>query len=498
MRERGSGLLLHVTSLPGAYGIGDFGPEAYRFADFLADTRQRYWQILPLNPTDSCCGNSPYHSISAFAGSTLLISPEGLVKEGLVGAEALEPVPRFSPARVDYPVVAAYKRRIFDRAFEVFRKKGGSRDYAAFCSENAYWLDDYALFVTLHDRFGGRVWGEWPSEIRDRDPAALAEVAETAAESIEREKYLQFLFYRQWSALRRYCAARGISFIGDIPIYVTYHSVDCWTVPEIFNFDGNKRPITVAGVPPDYFSSVGQLWGNPVYRWDVLAERGYDWWMKRIEHNLKLFDAVRIDHFRGFAGYWEVSAGEKTAVRGRWRPGPGAGFFTRLTRQFPHLSLIAEDLGVITPDVEELKEQFGFPGMKVLLFAFGENLPENPYIPHNYLPNCVVYTGTHDNNTAEGWFAGEASPGDRERLSKYIGRTLSAGQAHTELVRLAMMSVAETVIVPVQDLLGLAADARMNTPGISRGNWEWRLAPGSLTGAAAHALRTMTTCYGRA
>jgi 4-alpha-glucanotransferase len=498
MKKRGSGILLHITSLPDSYGIGDFGPEAYRFVDFLAQTKQSYWQILPLNPIDPAFGSSPYHSNSAFGHNTLFISPELMIKKGLLHNSDFEPLPRFLQGRVDYPAVIAYKRKLFDRAFELFQTKKKEEEYTRFCAENAYWIDDFALFVAFKDHLQGKIWSDWPPEIRDRNPGAIDSVKKEMYQVIEREKFLQYLFIQQWAALREYCHKKGIRIIGDMPIYVDYDSVDCWTHPDLFKLDKEKRPYAVAGVPPDYFSATGQLWGNPLYRWDVLRQRGYDWWIKRMEHNLKIFDLVRVDHFRGFVGYWEVPAAEESALNGRWVEAPAFDFFLHLKERFPDLPLIAEDLGVITPDVRKVMGHFGFPGMKILLFAFGEDNPMHPYLPHTYEKNCVVYTGTHDNNTVRGWFDKEARPDERRRVFNYLGREVPVQDIHWELIKLAMISVANAVIIPMQDVLGLGQEARMNRPATTTGNWQWRLLPDQLSSSSADKLGKITEIYGRA
>jgi 4-alpha-glucanotransferase len=495
-QRRGSGILLHITSLPSPSGIGDLGLWAYRFADFLAETKQSFWQILPLNPTDPVYGNSPYHSISAFASNPLLISPELMVRDGLLDRAELETLP--NRGKVDYEAVIAHKRGFFRQAYERFKERGRNHEYERFCSENSYWLEDFALFIALKSHFDGKAWNEWPGEIRDREPEVLESLKEELCDRIGMEKFLQYIFIQQWNSLKGYCNQRCIQIIGDIPIYVDYDSADLWTNPEIFKLDDEKKPYVVSGVPPDYFSETGQLWGNPVYRWDVLRERGYDWWVQRLEHNLKLFDYVRIDHFRGLVAYWEVPAGEETAIDGEWVEVPVVDFLSKLTRRFSCLPIIAEDLGLITPDVREIMQLFDFPGMKVLLFAFGEGLPTNPYIPHNVVRNCVLYTGTHDINTVRGWFEGEATPADKERLFQYLGREVPVEDLHWELVRLAMMSVANSVITPMQDLLGLGEDARMNLPATSEGNWGWRLSSEQLTSSLARKLLEMTEICGRA
>ena len=498
MEKRGSGILLHITSLPNSFGIGDFGPEAYRSVDFLAQAKQSFWQILPLNPIDPAFGSSPYHSISAFAFSPLFISPELMVKEGLLLDSDLEPLPHFFQGRVDYPAVISYKKKLFHRAFERFQTKKKEEEYAQFCAENAYWIDDFALFVALKNHLQGKIWSDWPHEIRDRNPEAIHTVKKKLYSVMEREKFLQYLFIQQWSALREYCHQKGIRIIGDMPIYVDYDSVDCWTHPNLFKLDREKHPYAVAGVPPDYFSATGQLWGNPLYRWDVLRQRGYDWWIQRMERNLKTFDLVRIDHFRGFVGYWEVPAAEDSALNGRWIEAPAYDFFHHLKEKYPDLPFIAEDLGTITPDVRKVMEHFGFPGMKVLLFAFGEENPMHPYLPHTYEKNCVVYTGTHDNNTARGWFDKEARPDEKRRLSQYLGHEVSEQDIHWELIKMAMISVANTVIIPMQDVLGLGPEARMNRPATTTGNWQWRLLPEQSSASLAEKLGNVTGVYGRA
>jgi len=363
--------------------------------------------------------------------------------------------------------------------------------------QQASWLDDFALFAALKEEFNARPWNEWPAPLRNREPEALDRERERLRERIETQKFFQYLFFRQWSSLKKYCAALGIKLIGDVPIYVVYDSADVWIHSDLFNLDHEKRPATVAGVPADYFSKTGQLWGNPVYRWEELQSTGYEWWVRRIRHNLSLFDVIRVDHFRGFMAYWEVPATETIAVDGQWVEAPGMDFFTRLSSAFPDLPIIAEDLGTITPDVWAAMEHFGFPGMKVLLFAFDDSLAQNAYAPHNHTRNAVVYTGTHDNNTARAWFETELDDPGRLRLSRYIGREVTADTVHKELIRLAMMSVANTAIVPMQDLLGLGEWARMNRPATEKGNWQWRLAPEQLTASLTKQLKELTEIYGR-
>jgi len=500
IERRGSGLLLHITSLHSPFGIGDLGPAAYKFVDFLSESKQYAWQILPINPIETRNFNNPYRSHSVFAGNTLLISPELLIQDHLLSQKEIGTLPSFPPGRTDYGSVASCKDRIFDTVYENFKRNIEiyRNEYEKFCSENSSWLDDYALFVALKGRFQGEPWSGWDRNIRDRDPGTLGVLKKELREAIEREKCLQFIFISQWSRLRSYCNSKGIKIIGDVSIYVSYESVDLWTHPEIFKLDGEKRPEYVSGVPPDYFSETGQLWGEPVYRWDVLKESGYSWWLKRMEHSLKLFDLVRLDHFRGFVAYWEVPAGEKNAVNGKWVKGPGEDFFGALLGKFPSLPIIAEDLGIITQDVRDVLSRFKFPGMNVIQFAFDDTFPESPYLPHRNAENSVVYTGTHDNNTVRGWFEKEATSKIRERIFQYVGREVPAEEIHQEFIRLAMSSGARLAIIPVQDVLGLGGEARMNLPAASEGNWQWQLQSDQLTPSAAKLLLEMTETYKRA
>lgn len=499
MKPRRSGILLHVTSLPSSFGIGDFGPGAYRFADFLSSAGQGLWQILPLTRSSAVCGHSPYCSYSAFAGNPLLISPELLLSDGLLSESDLKNHPVFSDSKVDYEAVSSYKYGLLRLASQMYRMRSESEcQYEAFCRENSFWLDDYALFIALKEQFNEVVWSDWPRELRDRSNGVLGEASGRLQERIYEEKFYQYLFFKQWRALKDYCLQRGIQIVGDMPIYVSYDSSDLWSNPDVFDLDDQKKPNFVAGVPPDYFSSTGQLWGNPVYRWDRLKESGYAWWIKRLEHSLKLFDLIRLDHFRGFVGFWQVSRWETTAINGSWVQAPAKDFFSTLLKHFPELRIIAEDLGIITPDVREVINAFGFPGMKLLIFAFGEDLPTNPYIPHNHTKNSIVYTGTHDNNTIKGWFRKEAGQGDKERLFRYLGREVDESEVSWEFVRMAMASISDTAVIPMQDILGLDEEARMNTPATTYGNWEWRLSPEYLTQELADKLRDTTRLYGRA
>lgn len=496
--KRSSGILLHITSLPSPYGIGDLGAGAYKFADFLAEAGQSLWQILPLSLTCRSYGNSPYSSYSAFAGNPLLISPDQMVEDGILSKADIDCHPVFPEDKVNYSAVTEYKNKILGSAFEKNKEKlSEESEFEKFCFDHSHWLDDYALFIALKKNFNGSVWNKWPNDLRDRCKDAILEWQGKLRESILMEKYFQFIFYKQWHSLKNYCDSKNIRIIGDIPIYVNYDSSDVWASPEIFKLDENKGLVFVTGVPPDYFSTTGQLWGHPVYNWDILKETNYSWWVKRIEHNMQLFHMFRLDHFRGFVGYWEIPANEETAINGKWVEAPATDFFNTLLKHFNKLPIIAEDLGAITPDVREAMDRFGFPGMRVLIFAFGEDISTNPYAPHNYIKNCVVYTGTHDNNTLRGWFKNETNTEDKKRIFEYIGREVSAKDIHLELIRAAMGSVANMAIIPMQDILGLDEKARTNIPASSKGNWEWRLLPEQLTPILTKKISELTRIYGR-
>lgn len=498
MDTRGSGILLHITSLPSRFGIGDMGPGAYAFADFLEASGQSYWQVLPVNPVETVYGNSPYSSISAFAGNPLLISFERMIGDGLLAESDLGEIPRFPDDRVDYKAVNEYKRAVLETAASRFETDTRNRPrFDRFTAENGYWLDDFARFLVLKKKFNGAMWGDWPVEYRDRHTEALTRTDQEYRREIEHIKFLQFVFQTQWSALRKHCNDRGIRFIGDIPIYVNYDSPDVWASPGWFKLTAGKKPSVVSGVPPDYFSATGQLWGNPVYDWSALRKNGYEIWVKRIAHNMFLFDTVRIDHFRGLVAFWEVPSGEKTAIHGKWVKIPSKHFFDTLTARFPRLPILAEDLGIITPDVRAIMKKYGFPGMKVLLFAFNDDPWKNPYAPHNHIPKCVVYTGTHDNNTVRGWFETDATNEEKGLFFNYIGRTVSPENVAWEFIHMAMRSVANLIVIPVQDILNLGPEARMNRPSVAAGNWEWRLAPGALSGTVAQKVRDITEETGR-
>jgi 4-alpha-glucanotransferase len=420
-----------------------------------------------------------------------------MLEDGLIDAGDLPPGDLLSPERADYRSAAKLRDRLFSVAHSRFRSRRPPPDFEAFCREHAHWLEDFVLFTALRNRYGGRPWPSWPPGLRDRDPEALDAAGKELEEEMDRMRFVQYLLHGQWRALRSYCRDRGIELIGDMPIYVVLDSADVWVAPHCFKLDEKKRPTAVAGVPPDYFSETGQLWGNPVYRWDVLKERGYDWWIRRIRHNLALYDRVRVDHFRGFVGYWEVPAGEETAINGRWVDAPAVDFFESVLRRLPAASIIAEDLGVITPDVREVMERFGFPGMKVLVFAFGPGVSSNPYAPHNHEKHCLVYTGTHDNNTVRGWFEQETTGEDRARLASYVGHKVRPETVHLDLMRMALASVGDTAVLSMPDVLGLDGRHRMNTPSTSEGNWTWRMLPGAASESLARGLRKMSELYGR-
>jgi 4-alpha-glucanotransferase len=507
MKGRGSGILAHITSLYSGFGIGDLGPSAFRFVDFLSDANQRYWQILPINPTSREYDNSPYHSLSAFAFNTNLISPEYLVKDGFLDTSDIGVVPEFPVGRVDFDAVIRFKEKIFSSAYERFRKEqinhgryhaGNTNDaYDAFCRENSWWLEDFALFTSLKRHYKGTAWNQWPDEIKYRRTTALDAMQDRIKTEIGREKFLQYIFHSQYRALKNYCTQKGVYLIGDLPIYVTYDSADVWTHPELFQLDGTLNPVVVAGVPPDYFSKTGQLWKNPLYCWEEHERSGFSWWIRRIEHNLSLFDYTRIDHFRGLVAYWEVPAGAKDAMCGKWVLAPGEKLLSLIKKQHSDLPIIAEDLGVITPDVSELIDRFGLPGMRVLLFAFTNDPSGSPHAPHNMIKNCLLYTGTHDNATTRGWLESEATVHEKQRLFTYIGRKISPDRLPDLLIRLAMISIADTVIFPLQDILTLGIEARMNRPGTEIGNWRWQLTRDQISPPVIQNLGELTALYGR-
>ena len=470
--KRSSGILLHPTSLPGPYGIGDIGPRAHRWIEFLAGAGCGLWQVLPLGPTGYA--DSPYQCFSSFAGNPLLISVDALLKDDLLHPDDLYDHPRFPDERVDYGEVIPWKTGVLDRSFIRYQHIHSTHladEMAEFRRRHSGWLEDYALFMALKEAHGGAPWPTWEKPLRDRQPKALADARKQYSVAIQRQIYRQFLFFRQWSKLREHAHEKNILIIGDIPIFVAHDSADVWTNPHLFYLEEDGMPTYVAGVPPDYFSPTGQLWGNPLYRWEIHASSEYAWWLERIKATLDMVDIVRVDHFRGFSGYWEIPGGAKTAVKGRWVPGPGKDLFYKIHASLGDLPIIAEDLGVITPDVVDLRDSFDLPGMKIYQFAFGGD-PADPFLPHNYIPNCVVYTGTHDNDTARGWY--ERVP-EKEKAfyRQYLDR--DGSNVSWDMIRGVWSSVAVFGLAPMQDFLNLGNEARMNYPGNPSGNWMWRM-----------------------
>jgi 4-alpha-glucanotransferase len=493
LHRRRSGVLLHPTSLPSRYGIGDLGPAAFSFLDYLAAARQTLWQVLPLGPTGY--GDSPYSSPSAFAGNPLLIAPEPLVDQGLLTDDELSELSELPADHVDFARLAALKRNVLEAAFVNGRDR--LRDpLEAFRAAHADWLDDFVLFAALKDELESP-WTDWDAELRSREPSALSAARQRLGDRIDFHAFCQFLFFEQWQSLRVRAAELGIDIIGDIPVFVAHDSADVWAHQHLFKLDPTGQPRVVAGVPPDYFSATGQLWGNPLYDWQAIAEERFAWWIARFRHLLEEVDIVRIDHFRGFQAAWEVPYGEATAVNGQWVAGPGTAVFNAIAEAIGAESppVVAEDLGLITDEVRALLRATGFPGMKVLQFAFGDD-SHNPYLPHNYVdPNCLVYTGTHDNDTTHGWFSA-LSDAERDAVCRYVGT--DGAHIAQDLTRLALASVARTAVFPLQDILDLGSEARINTPGAPEGNWTWRVLREQLTDDRAACLAELTTLYGRA
>lgn len=502
---RASGILLHPTSLPGEYGIGDLGRNAYEFVDFLAKAKQTYWQILPLGPTGY--GDSPYQCFSAFAGNTNLIAPQKLIEEKLLTEEEINQKPEFSAARVDFGKVYEWKNSILPKAYERFRQTTSvdlRGKFETFSQLNATWLDDYALYRAIKAASDQKAWYEWEEPLRRRHEDALREARENLKSEVEAQKLYQFLFFEQWTALKNYAGEKGIKIVGDVPIFVALDSADVWCNQEKFKLNGDGTPKTVAGVPPDYFSKTGQLWGNPIYDWDKMRENDFGWWIARVKNALQTVDLLRVDHFRGFAAAWEVPGGDRTAENGQWVDVPGAELFVALKNALGELPFWAEDLGVITPDVERLRDSFGFPGMRILQFAFGGDA-KNHDLPHNYIKNAVAYTGTHDNDTTVGWFnsrAGAGSTRDEAEISrehdfclKYLNS--DGEEIHWDFIRAVWSSVADTAIAPMQDILGLGNEARMNLPASTGGNWNWRCKLEDFSHENVERLKVLTEVYGR-
>ena len=490
--KRASGILLHISSLPSAFGIGDVGPESYHFAELLASQKQHYWSILPLTPTRVSDGNSPYQTSSAFAGNPLLISPELLAEDGFLPKQSL--MAQENDSQVDFQTVAQQKTALLTQAYAEFKKTAQQQaEFKAFCSQNNTWLNDYALYAAIRQKTG-KPWYMWLPSICHREPQALAQKQSQLAEPIKQEKFFQYLFFSQWSRLKAYCSSLGVQIVGDMPFYIAHDSADAWVHPELFSLHGNGKSLTVGGVPPDYFSATGQLWGNPTYNWSKHEETGFKWWMQRIRHNLLLCDRLRLDHFRGFVSYWQVAAVAKTALRGKWVKTPSDAFFAALKHAFPSLPLIAEDLGYIDQPVIAALKALEIPGMRVILFGF-DGSKDNPHIPSNHVENSVVYTGTHDTNTAQGWFNSEASAKEKTNLQSLIGKKVPPEEVSFEVVKLALSSISNLALIPIQDLLGLGAEARMNNPSKPLGNWQWRVTKQQLASRKLSDLGELTANY---
>ena len=509
--NRAAGVLLHVSSLPGSFGAGDFGPAAYRFADFLASAGFSVWQVLPMTPVGAAFGYSPYSSPSAFAGNVMFISPELLCRDGLAAEASVNQLAVTGERGADYGHALKAREELLLEAWRNFCGEAEKfapmqEEFSRFLAEEKGWLDDYALFAALKKRLGPGCWNEWPEKYRLRDAAALDSfvMEQENAEYISFVSFCQFIFDRQLKELRSYCKNKGVRLFGDMPMFVALDSPDVWAHKDLFDLDGNCRPVCVAGVPPDYFSATGQRWGNPVYNWDAMKNGGFSWWLGRMKRALAMYDLVRIDHFRGFCGYWAIPAAEPTAVSGSWKPSPGRDLMKVFFDNFQsegRLPLVAEDLGIITEDVRALMSEFSLPGMKVLQFAFGSGVGSNPYAPHNIVGNSVVYTGTHDNNTARGWWERDASEDEKRHFCSYTGCESDGLKVAEEMTRLALSSVASLAVVPMQDLLSLDASCRMNTPATCSGNWNWRLTEDEFSQAASPDLsgkiRELNVLFGR-
>ncbi|MDY0104185.1 MAG: 4-alpha-glucanotransferase [Lentimicrobium sp.] len=491
---RKAGILLHPTSLPGAYGIGTFGPEAFAFIDFLQKAGQNLWQVLPLGPTGP--GDSPYQSYSAFALNPMLIDLSHFIKKDLINKSDLKEAQKPNTGRVDYGFVNGSRNNIFRKAHQAFENAAPENDKNAcnqFIEKHSYWLDDYALFMAIKEQMNGLPWYEWPDELRFRETQTLATHKELLNERIRYHKYLQFVANCQWMTLKEYANNKKIEVIGDIPLYVAFDSSDAWANPEVFMLDEELNPKMVAGVPPDFFSETGQLWGNVLFNWDYLKNTGFDWWIKRVAHNLELADIIRIDHFRGLIAFWAVPFGAETAIDGHWIEAPAVELFEALYGKFGKLPIIAEDLGVITPDVDAVREKFNLPGMKILQFGFDEG-DSNDFLPHFYQPNSVVYTGTHDNDTIIGWY-NQLKSEVKLKFHKYSGSIGS--EPHWLMIRMAWASVSKMAIVPLQDVMGLDTTSRMNIPGTLINNWQWRYLEGQLPDEYAHILLDLSKLYNR-
>lgn len=498
--ERGAGILIHISSLVSPFGIGDLGPEAYAFADFLHRSNQKVWQLLPLNPTESAQGNSPYSALSSRAGNPVLISPEMLAKDGLLPDVDLTQYHLPETDKVDFGVSEKIKMELLEKAYVVFNQNNNAvdaGDFDKFCKDNAEWLDDFSLYMVIRNHQNGKPWIEWEDNFKLRDTETLETLKKTDSGNIRFVKWVQYIFDKQWKALRKYCNENNIEFLGDLPFYVSYNSADVWAHRDLFLLDEHGKITGVAGVPPDAFSETGQLWGMPVFDWEALKDQRYQWWIDRLKKNIELFDFVRLDHFRAFADYWVVPGNEDTAENGEWKPGPGEEFFEILKSSLGSLPFVAEDLGESSPAVYSLRDKLELPGMKVLQFAFEENMSQSEYIPHRYEPNFIVYTGTHDNNTIRGWFRQGIDSDTKDRLESYVGVSLNEENVYSVMARLAYSSVAKTAILPIQDVLNLDENSKMNSPGSQSGNWLWRLTPGQITKESEDFLKRLTILFDR-
>ena len=492
--KRSSGILLHPTSLPSEYGIGDLGPNAFKFIDSLFETKQKLWQILPLGPTGY--GDSPYQCFSTFAGNPLLISFEKLILEGLLTKQEVSLKERFDENKVDYGKVINYKYSTLRKAFKTFEIKKDNIEldnFNYFCNKNSAWLEDYSLFMSLKDKFKGRPWIEWDRDIKLRDKEAISKYSNELFKEMNFHKFMQYVFFKQWKELKSYAELKEIKIIGDIPIYVAFDSSDAWSNSSLFYFDNEMNPTKVAGVPPDYFSETGQLWGNPLYNWQALKETGYRWWIQRIKAIHEMVDIIRVDHFRGFAGYWAIPYGETTAINGVWEKGPGEDLFWAIKNELGDLPVLAEDLGFLTDDVHELRDRFNFPGMKILQFGF-DSKEGSSYVPHLLIKNSIVYTGTHDNDTVVGWYD-KADKDDKKYFLEYMNS--DGKDIAWDFIRAAWSSVSVFAIAPLQDFLSLGSEARMNTPSVASGNWQWRLKWSEITPKIKDRLTHFTKLYGR-
>ncbi|MFD1095796.1 4-alpha-glucanotransferase [Salegentibacter chungangensis] len=494
--KRSSGILLHITSLHSKFGIGDLGPEAYKFVDFLSDSGYSWWQLLPLNPTGEAYSHSPYSTYSAFAGNALMISPELLEKEGLADLKTAKLPKGIKDKKVKFKPVVRYKEHLLDAAYSAYlQKQEQKKEFIFFCEKHREWLNDYALFEVLRKQYSDN-WPAWPEEFRDRKKKDLEKLETEKRELVEKEKFIQYLFFKQWEDLLEYAHSRGVKMLGDIPFYVNHHSADCWANPQYFKLSENSEPEKISGVPPDIFSDTGQLWGTPIYHWKNLRADDYSWWKARLKQNLFLFDLVRLDHFRAFSAFWEVNAGEKTAIHGRWVKAPGTDFFRNLKKEFPEMPFIAEDLGSLDEDVYTLLERFKFPRMKVLQFAFGGHKLENPYLPFNHTAGDVVYTGTHDNNTCKGWYR-HTSDKEKQHLKDYTSLKVNKKNVNKVMVDLALKSVAWLAIVPLQDIIGLGESGIMNVPSGKGEHWTWRVSPQEIPVDRTAELKEQNILYGR-